>query len=183
MIKLSNCLFLISGGSGSGKTTLARSLMTNELTSFTTRAKRTGEIDGKDYIYISNEEFENLLNSNGLVESTEYGGNKYGLTKAELESKLEKGSAFFICDYNGMKQIKNIYDNCVSVFIECSKTDAERNMRYRGDSEEQIKKRLSTYDDELESMIYYDYIITNTYGNFEEAQENLRDIIEGHNGL
>ena len=174
-----NKLFIVSGPSGSGKTTIMRSLMNNEIISFTTRPKRRNEVDGKDYIFITKEQFHKLLNSNGLIEHTEYGGNYYGVTKEEFENKLNKGDAFFIADYNGMKQVKQIYPYCETIFIYVKKEDAERNMRERGDSEEFIQKRLSTYEDEIDNLIYYDHVVVNNYNELEETIEKVRLIIQG----
>jgi guanylate kinase len=174
-----NKLFVVSGASGSGKTTIMRSLMSNEIVSFTTRQMRQGEVDGRDYIFITKEDFEQRLNNEGLIEHTYYGGNSYGITKEEFEKKIALGDAFFIADFNGMKQIKNYYPNCTTIFIYCEKDSIEKNMRSRGDSEDQIQKRLSTYESEIENMHYYDYVVTNEYGDIDKAIEDIREIITG----
>lgn len=174
-----NKLILVSGASGSGKTTVMRSIMDNEIVSFTTRLPREGEQSGIDYIFISPEQFQNLLNNNGLIEYTNYGGNYYGVTREEYESKLNSGDTFFICDVNGMRQMKEIHSNCVSIFIYCDRETVESNMRQRGDSEGNIFKRLKTYDDEINNLVYYDYIVTNKQGLIEDAIEDVKDIIGG----
>jgi Guanylate kinase len=173
-----NKLFLVSGASGSGKTTIMRSVMDNELISFTTRQKRQGETEGKDYIFISKEEFDDLYNNNGLIEWTEYSGNYYGLTREELETKLSQGDCFFICDVHGMKQMKRMYDNCISIFIYSEKQDIENRMRLRGDSEENILKRMSTYEDEVFNLVYYDEVVVNYEGQLEETIQKIKDIVE-----
>lgn len=173
-----NKLYLITGASGSGKTTVMRSVMDNELISFTTRPIRKGEVNGKDYIFISKDEFSVLSENGGLMETTEYGGNNYGLTRKELESKISLSSAFFICDTNGMRQMKDLYDNCVSIFIYSEKEDIENRMRKRGDSEESIQKRLDTYENEITNMVYYDEVVVNRQNELEETIQQIKDIIE-----
>lgn len=175
---MKNRLFLVSGASGSGKTTLMRSVMDRELTSFTTRQMRTGEVDGKDYIFITREEFNQLKANNGLAESTEYSGNYYGLTMQEMESKLSTGDCFFICDVHGMRQMKDLYDNCVSIFIYSEREDIKNRMLARGDNVEAVEKRLNTYEQEIENALYYDYVIVNEEGKIEETIQKLLDIIE-----
>lgn len=173
-----NKLYVISGCSGSGKSSTMKTVMDNELVSFTTRKPREGEVNGKDYIFITEEEFQNLLHNDGLIEHVEYAGNKYGLTKNELETKLSKGSAFWIADFNGMKQMKKLYDNVTTIFFFAEKEDAEKRMRQRGDSEENIQKRLSTYEEEIENLLYYDEVINTSTNTFEEVVEIVKDIIE-----
>lgn len=174
-----NKLFLVSGVSGSGKTTIMRAVMDNEIVSFTTRIPREGEVDGFDYIFIDKDEFDLLLSTNGLIEHTQYGGNYYGVTRKEYESKLDCEDTFFICDIEGMRQMKEIHINCVSIFIYCERETVENNMRKRGDKEENIQKRLSTYNEEIENMIYYDHVIVNHQNELEDTIEKVKDIIYG----
>jgi guanylate kinase len=172
----------VVGASGSGKTTIMRMIMKNELVSFTTRAPRIGEINGKDYIFITKDEFTSLLESGGLMESTEYGGNHYGLTRKEFEYKLEIGDAFFICDINGMKQMKSLYDNCLSIFIYADKEDIHQRMIVRGDKEELILKRLSTHEEEIQNMKFCDHVVVNDQDNIDNVVGKILTILEGIDG-
>lgn len=174
-----NKLIIISGASGSGKSTIIKSIMSNELISFTTRIPRDGEVNGKDYIFITEDKFNELLHSNGLMEWTQYGENHYGLTREEFETKLSHGDAYFIADVNGLKQMKELYDNIVSVFIYCDKMICERHMKIRGDTEKDIEKRLNTYDEEIMNMRLYDYIVINTDNNLRGSIREVGDIIGG----
>lgn len=178
---MKNKLFLISGASGSGKTTLMRSIMDIELVSFTTRSMRAGEVEGRDYIFISRDEFIQLQNNNGLAESTEYGGNYYGLMMNELNYKLSLGDCFFVCDVEGMRQMKELYDNCVSIFIYSEKEDIENRMIARGDDISSIEKRLSTYEAEIENKKHYDYVVVNKQGKFNDTLYQLENIIKVDN--
>jgi guanylate kinase len=172
-----NVLFCVTGPSGSGKTTIMRSIMDNELLSFTTRQMREGEVNGQDYLFITRDEFYGLLNDNVLIEWTEYDGKYYGLTKEELEDKLQHSSAFFICDNNGFNQVKSKYDNIVSIFLYAGIEDCLGNMSERGDSVEKSTSRLSTYIDEIKNKGQYDYVVRNIRGCQEETTEIVKNIV------
>jgi guanylate kinase len=172
-----NTLFLISGPSGSGKTTIMRRLMDNEIVSFTTRPPRPGEQNGRDYIFITKEEFTRLSESNGLIEQTEYAGNYYGITRHEFESKLARGPAFAIVDAVGKVTLESLYPATVSIFIYADARDAIGNLKDRGESEEFIKKRLSTWLKEYQNRKMYNYVIRNNRGRLDDAVEVVRHII------
>lgn len=180
MVKSKNRLFIITGPSGSGKTTIARSVMTNEIISFTTRSPRKGEIDGVDYIYITNEKFNELYDSGGLAEHTDYYGTaKYGITMEELKGKLSKGDAFVVVDVIGKEALEEIYDNTLSIFIFSPDSDvAFKRMSDRGDNEEQISRRLASYEEEIENFPLYDVLLDNI-GNLGRAVEGFRKIVGG----
>ena|SRR5206468_4638902 len=175
-----NTLFAISAPSGCGKTSIMRELMDNEILSFTTREKRKTETDGIDYQFISFSDFVELKDNGRLIEETNYYGNWYGITTAELSNKIRNGNAFAIVDFNGMKQLKAIYPDTVSIFIKASQEDAIRNMIDRGDSFENIKKRLVAFDEELLNRIDYDYVVTNRYGYFDETINIVHSIIASY---
>lgn len=180
LMEKKNRLLIVSGPSGSGKTSIARRVMENEVVSFTTRAMRPGEVDGIDYVYITEERFKELYASNGLAEYTTYYGNaSYGITMEELTSKLAKGDAFVIVDVVGKQQLEQLYDNTVSVFVWMPFVEeAIARMRKRGDAEELIQKRLRTYEEEIANFPQYDYLIDNT-GSFGDAVEAFKAIVGG----
>jgi guanylate kinase len=162
--RYTNKLYAISGHSGAGKTSIMRTIMgeDKEIVSVTTRPMREGEVDGVDYYYINQEDFDKLDINGELAEKTTYYGRaSYGVTKAEINSKLSKSNTYIIVDYNGMKQLKNIYPNLVSIFIFTDKDTARERMINRGDSLESVESRLTTYDIEINNMIDYDYTIKN----------------------
>jgi guanylate kinase len=178
--QLNSKLFLLSGPSGTGKTSIARSVMKNEIVSFTTRQPRQGEVDGKDYNFISESEFIKLRNNDGLAEWTNYSSSYYGVTMNELKSKLMTGDAFCVVDVLGIRNYKKLYHNCVSVFVWMPFLDvAESRMRLRGDSEENIKKRLRTYEEEINNFHEYDVLLDNT-NSFQDAVEGFKHIIGGN---
>lgn len=160
-----NILFCVTGPSGSGKTTIMRSIMDNELLSFTTRQMREGEVNGKDYIFIKEEQFKNMLDGGALAEYTKYDGNYYGLTLEELLTKTEEKPAFFVCNNHGLQQIREKYDNIVSIFLYAEEEDCFDNMTVsRKDDSNKALSRLNTYDDEIANRGQYDYVIKNIRG-------------------
>jgi guanylate kinase len=174
-----NTLFLISAPSGSGKTSIMRQVMDNEVISFTTREPRKGEVNGIDYVYISQKEFDQMLCDGELAEYITYGatGDSYGITINELEDKLNNGDAFAIVTEHGMEQLKIIYPKCSTIFIYTDKEDATEFMRLRGDKEETIQKRLSTFDKEQYNKDKYDYIIRNKKGEMQDAVNIIKEIV------
>jgi guanylate kinase len=174
---MSNILFTVTGPSGSGKTTIFRSILNNELLSFTTRPMREGEVNGVDYLFISKEEFDELYEDGVLAEWTEYDGRYYGLTMEEINDKLSHGHAFFVCDNHGYHQVVDKYDNIVSIFLYADKEDCEDNMLDRGDEEGRVKGRLSTYHSEVANRGEYDYVIKNIRGHQEMTREIVAEIV------
>lgn len=172
-----NRLYLISGTSESKKRTLIRSIMNNEIISFTTREPRVDEISGLDYNFITKEDYDELKASSGMMVETEESKNIYGITRKEYEEKLNIGDAFVIVDFNGMKRLKDIHPNSYSIFIFEERKDIEARMRERGDSMESIIKVLDTYGLEVTNLIYYDEVVINYPGEFEETVQILKDII------
>ncbi|CAL8901967.1 Guanylate kinase [Bacillus pumilus] len=173
-----NKLIVVSGPSGSGKTSLMRQIMKNEVVSFTTRKPRKGEIDGLDYNFISIEKFEELMEQSKLIEQVEYSGNYYGIDQEEFENKMSIGNAFVIVDSHGMLQIKQIYPNCVTLFIYTPYDQAYKQMIKRGDTLEKVEERLKTYTEEIENKTCYDYIIRNNHNRFNVTKEIINKIIE-----
>ena len=174
----SNKLYVVTAPSGSGKTTIMRSVMDSEIIWFTTRQKRDGEVEGKDYIFITREEFDELLLNNGLIENTCYGGNYYGVTRSEFENKLSQADSFFIADYNGMQQIREFHENTTTIFIHCDKERCKQNMLKRGDKVELVEKRLSTYENEIQNSVYFDHLVFNN-GSREDVIKKVNQIIRG----
>lgn len=170
-------LFCITGPSGSGKTTIMREVMNNELLSFTTRPMREGEVDGKDYMFITKEEFDMRFGAGELAEWTEYNGYYYGLTMEEINQKMSNKHAFFICDNHGFKQIKEKYDNVVSIFLYGDKKDVYENMVAQGRNKELIKNRLKLYDSEVTNKGQYDYVVKNNRGMKFVTEHIIRNII------
>lgn len=172
-----NKLFLISGHSGSGKSSLMKSLMKNELVSVTTRERRSNEVEGKDYYFVSTDDFEKLVEQDELIQQVTYSGNRYGVTKSEFNKKIQKGNVFVIVAYEGMLQYKQFYEQCITIHLSSDYADTVKQLKHRGESDEFIEKRLLTYEQEVRNKMFYDYSIKNVYGKFNDTKEILRKII------
>lgn len=108
---MSNKLVMITGPSGSGKTTLENNLVSNglaeKLISTTTRSPRPGEIDGKDYFFVSNEHFGYLCEAGEMLEKAEFGGKQYGLTRTAVSTGVGKGKpGVVVVEPSGVSQLK-----------------------------------------------------------------------------
>ncbi|WP_457568926.1 guanylate kinase [Desulfurobacterium sp.] len=176
-------LIVISAPSGTGKTTLVNLLMKafpkmEFSVSCTTRKPRPGEVDGKDYYFISLEEFEKKIENNELLEWAEVYGNFYGTPKDKVIEALNEGKDILLdIDTQGALQVKKNYPDAVLIFIlPPSLKELERRLRSRGtEDEETIEKRLLIARRELSLATKYDYIIIND--QIEEAFDKLKSIV------
>lgn len=175
-------LFIISSPAGGGKTTITNLLLEElpflkRVVTYTTRKKRKNEIDGVDYVFLKKEEFENLISQDAFLEYALVHGNYYGTPKKEVFQLLEEGfDVILVIDVQGMKQIKQIYPAVITVFILPPSIDELINrMRLRGESEEEIQKRLDTAKKEIPYWKEYDYIVIND--NLLEAKDKIKSVI------
>lgn len=163
-------LFVLSAPSGAGKTTIARSILREfpELrfsVSATTRGRRPRETDGKDYFFLSRDEFEARVAAGGLVEWEEIYGNLYGTLKSEVDRVLEDGGhMLFDIDVKGALSIKRLYgDAAVTVFILPPSLEVLRQrLEHRGtDDAEVIERRMQRSAWELEQAPLFDHAVLN----------------------
>ena len=176
--------FIISGPSGVGKGTLKAKLFEEFAdriaysVSATTRGPREGEVDGKDYFFISRQEFERRVKNNEFLEHAEFAGNCYGTPRAYVEKLLDSGMNVVLeIDVQGALQVMKSMPECVSVFIlPPSFEELEHRLRGRGtETEEKVRERLETAKRELPYAPQYDYQIVNG-GDIEAAYQSLRDV-------
>lgn len=177
-------LFVFSGPSGVGKGTLKAKLFEEFAdriaysVSATTRGPREGEVDGKDYFFISRQEFERRVKNNEFLEHAEFAGNCYGTPRAYVEKLLDSGMNVVLeIDVQGALQVMKSMPECVSVFIlPPSFEELEHRLRGRGtETEEKVRERLETAKHELPYAPQYDYQIVNG-GDIEAAYQSLRDV-------
>lgn len=177
-------LFVFSGPSGVGKGTLKAKLFEEFAdriaysVSATTRGPREGEVDGKDYFFISRQEFERRVKNNEFLEHAEFAGNCYGTPRAYVEKLLDSGMNVVLeIDVQGALQVMRSMPECVSVFIlPPSFEELEHRLRGRGtETEEKVRERLETAKRELPYAPQYDYQIVNG-GDIEAAYQSLRDV-------
>lgn len=181
-------LFVFSGPSGVGKGTLKAKLFEEFAdriaysVSATTRGPREGEVDGKDYFFISRQEFERRVKNNEFLEHAEFAGNCYGTPRAYVEKLLDSGMNVVLeIDVQGALQVMKSMPECVSVFIlPPSFEELEHRLRGRGtETEEKVRERLETAKRELPYAPQYDYQIVNG-GDIEAAYQSLREVFLEH---
>ena len=162
-------LYVISGSSGVGKGTVIKSFMEKHpdfklSISCTTRAKRPGEEDGKNYFFLSHEEFETYVNNGEFLEWAEFSGNKYGTKKDYVQKCLKGGNNLILeIDTKGALNVKKIMPEAVLIFIAPPSIE-ELEARLRGrhtETEEAIQKRLNSIKLEIENSKHFDYTIIN----------------------
>jgi guanylate kinase len=175
-------LFVISGPSGAGKSTLCRRVLDNleslEFSvSHTTRKKRKGEVEGKDYYFVSQEEFKSLIKSNGLAEWAVVHGHYYGTSKIELEKKGTEGDILLDIDTQGAQQIREKYKKAVFVFIMPPHfQDLKRRLKTRGqESSVSVQKRLEVARKEIRNYHQFDYVVIND--ELKKAAQELESIL------
>jgi len=175
-------LVVISSPSGAGKTTLAHRLAEQERlefsVSYTTRLPRSGETDGVDYKFITEDEFSSMVERNEFAEWAQVHGNRYGTAVHTVNRALEDGKDYlFDVDYQGGAQIRRQWPaESVLVFIlPPSMAELERRLRRRAtDSPEAIERRLAIAKRELQHFAEYDYLVVND--NLDTALKELSSI-------
>lgn len=173
--------FIISAPAGSGKTTLTRMLTKEfdsviESVSFTTRAPRKDEVEGVDYFFISEKEFQKKINNNELLEYAKVYDYYYGTSKEFVEKNLNLGKhVVLVIDTQGSINLKNKID-AVRIFISPPSLEELKNrMNIRKDvSDKEIKTRLDWAKEEMKKIEFYDYNITNI--DLKTSYEILRAI-------
>ncbi len=177
-------IFVISAPSGTGKTTIIKRIMEifPELTfsiSATTRERRSFEIDGKDYFFISEEEFKKKIENDEFVEWEKFYDYYYGTLKSFVNKKLEENcSLIFEVDVKGALNIKKCYPEAILIFIEppSIETIKQRLIQRNTESEEDFIKRIERADLEMSYKDKFDYSVLNL--NLEEAINQVKEIIE-----
>ena len=163
-------MLVLSSPSGAGKTTLSRRLLQVDPSvalsiSVTTRTKRSGEIDGRDYHFIDKPRFEEMVQSGDLLEWAEVFGNLYGTLRNPVEKALAAGrDILFDIDWQGTQQLREkVRGDMASIFVlPPSIAELERRLRERAqDDEPVIKTRMAKAADELSHWAEYDYVVIN----------------------
>lgn len=175
-------LTVMSGFSGAGKGTIVKRLLEEHeyylSVSCTTRNPREGEVHGRDYYFVSREEFQQMIDNNEMIEWAEYAGNYYGTPKKAVEERLDKGEDVLLeIEVQGGMQVKSLFQDCVLLFVIPPSADELLNrLRKRGtENESQIRLRFEQTVREIEYIKDYDYLILND--DLERAVEEIHQII------
>jgi guanylate kinase len=178
-------MFVLSSPSGAGKTTLSRLLLERMpglqmSVSVTTRAKRPGEVEGRDYLFVDKTRFEDMVKRRELLEWATVFENRYGTPRAPVEAALSAGQdVLFDIDWQGTQQLREkAGKDVVSVFIlPPSADDLEKRLHSRAqDSHDVIRGRMSRASHEMSHWAEYDYIVINR--DIDEAFAEVQSILK-----
>ena len=182
-MKRKGIIFVISSPSGGGKTTICRKILSDSpdlaySVSVTNRRPRSGEKEGKDYFFISDEEFSGRIEKGEFAEWAEVHGHSYGTPRSFLEQSLSSGRDIILdIDVRGALRIKKEYHESCLIFIlpPSLKTLAAR-LKARGtEDKKEIEKRLARAKEELTFLKDYDYVVVNR--DLSQAVEEVKSII------
>ncbi len=177
---MSGHLYIVTAPSGAGKTTLVRMLLENDSgirlsISYTTRAPRTGEQNGREYHFTDAVAFRGMVERGEFIEWAEVHGNCYGPSRLWIESEMAAGRDVLLeIDWQGAQQVRKLFPAAIGVFImPPSMAELERRLTGRGtDSAEVIARRLAAARDEMRHVPEFDYVIIN-----DALQQALLDLL------
>ena len=176
-------LVIISGPSGSGKGTVVKKLDPAKgyalSISMTTRTPRPGEVQGKDYFFVTEEEFIEARNNNGLLEHAAFTGNLYGTPRAYVEEQIAKGKAVILeIEVEGALQVKEMFDDAVLVFLMPPTIDELSRRLFNRQTENRMtmEQRLIRAKNEIKYIDTYDYIVIND--EVEHAVNKINTIVD-----
>ncbi|MFM1980029.1 MAG: Guanylate kinase [Pseudomonadota bacterium] len=176
-------LFVVAAPSGAGKSSLVNALMEVDArlvhsVSHTTRAPRGQEMHGREYYFVSDAQFDQMVLQGAFLEWAHVHGNRYGTSKQAIEERIAQGSDIILeIDYQGAIQVKQIFQNAILVFIlPPSWPELKSRLQRRGeDSADVIEKRLKNAAKEVAHVKEFDFVIINE--RFELALFDLKSIV------
>ncbi len=183
-MKQQGILAVVSGFSGAGKGTLMKALLAKYdnyalSISATTRKPREGEVDGREYFFLTTEEFENLIANDQLIEHARYVSNYYGTPRSYVEEKMAEGKDVILeIEIQGALKVKEKFPQTLLVFV-VPPTAEELKKRLVGrgtETMEVIEQRMKRAIEEAEEMDSYDYILVND--DLDKAVEDLHNLIQ-----
>src|SRR3569833_265892 len=178
-------MLVLSSPSGAGKSTLSRRLLESEpaialSVSATTRQPRSGEVEGKDYYFVSTTTFQDMAKTNSFLEHALVFGNHYGTPKEPVQLALAKGKdVLFDIDWQGTQQLREqAGDDLVSIFVlPPSHEELERRLRARAqDSEDVVQARMAKANNKISHWAEYDYVVIND--DLESTLTKIRTILD-----
>ena len=183
MMKRKGILIVVSGFSGAGKGTLMKQLVHSYdnyalSVSMTTRKPRPGEEEGREYFFVTRQEFERQIEEGGLIEHASYCGNYYGTPREYVRRQLEKGKDVILeIEIQGALKIKEKFPTALLLFVmPPNAAELKKRLEGRGtETPEVIEKRLERASEEAEGIENYDYIVIND--RLEECVEDMHGLI------
>ena len=184
VIKSSNFCIVLSSPSGAGKTTISKLLSKQDKSislsiSCTTRPKRKGEINKKDYIFLEDKQFTQLIKKKKFIEYAKVFGHMYGTLNETVNNFYnKKNDVLFDIDWQGFQQLKQSNKEVVGIFIlPPSKKELIKRLEIRGrDTNNEMKKRMSMVQNEIYHFPEYDYVVVNK--DLNSCVEKIKNIIE-----
>jgi len=177
---MSGHLYIVSAPSGAGKTTLVRMLLENDpgirlSISYTTRAPRPGEQDGREYNFVDMAAFRAMVDRGEFLEWAEVHGNCYGTSRPWIEREMAAGRDVLLeIDWQGAQQVRKLFPEAIGIFVlPPSMDELARRLTGRGtDSAEVIARRLAAAQEEMRHVFEFEYVIIN-----DELQRALADLL------
>jgi guanylate kinase len=182
-VQMRGNLFVVVAPSGAGKTSLVNALLEQEPNiklsiSYTTRAPRAGEQDGRDYHFVSREAFEKMIAADDFLEHASVYGNYYGTSRRWIDNELNGDHDVLLeIDWQGAAQVRRLFPHMVGIFIlPPSLAELRKRLESRGkDSPEAIARRTASTREDISHVLEFEYIIVNE--RFEAALTDLRSIV------
>jgi guanylate kinase len=176
-------LFVVVAPSGAGKTSLVSAILGSERgirlsVSYTTRAPREGEVDGREYHFVSRGAFEAMIAAGDLLEHANVYGNYYGTSRKWIESELAgEHDVLLEIDWQGARQVRRLFPGMVGIFIlPPSLEELRRRLTARGkDSPDSIARRMASAREEISHVLEFEYIIVNE--RFDVALADLQAVV------
>jgi len=176
-------LFIVTAPSGAGKSSLVNAVAAADpglalSISYTTRAPRPGEANGREYHFVDRAAFQKMLDAGEFLESAEVHGNYYATSQKQIAAERGAGRDVVLeIDWQGAEQVRRLFPEAIGVFIlPPSSAELERRLRARGkDSDETIRRRLAAAETEMSHAGEFDYVIMNNH--FEEARRDLAAVV------
>tara|TARA_B100001057_G_scaffold356033_1_gene358074 strand:+ start:2237 stop:2833 length:597 start_codon:yes stop_codon:yes gene_type:complete len=178
-----NIMVILSSPSGVGKTTLTKKIQQKYKNfkisvSHTTRTPRSNEVDGVDYHFVSKEKFKELIDKRKFYEYAKIFENYYGTLKSIVDETIKENDILFDIDWQGTKQLSKFKSlNLVKIYLITDKKELKSRLTKRNqNTDEEVKKRFDSFDEDIKHWNDYDYIIINQ--NLENCFRQIESIIE-----
>ena len=180
-------MVVISGPSGVGKDTVVdrmqeRGLPFHFVVTATTRARRSTEVEGVDYVFLSQEEFKGMIEAGEFIEHALVYGEHKGIPRKQVQQALASGMDVVLrVDVQGAKTLRGLYPEALLIYLATSSEDelVERLKRRRTESPEKLQLRLETAREEFGYLHLFDYAVINAEGQVEQAVDTILAIIQG----